>query len=96
MQRVPCWRGGCQSGTLEPVHQTVVKSKVAADIVGLTVRDGEAVRAGQKIAHIESPDLQSPFVDRVGAVESVRAPALRHSRSAGRSLDYDARVEPIR
>ena len=61
------------SGTLEPVHQAVVKAKVAGDIVGLTVREGEPVRAGQKIAHIESPDLESRFVDRVGAVESARA-----------------------
>jgi multidrug efflux pump subunit AcrA (membrane-fusion protein) len=47
------------SGTLEPVHQAVVKAKVAGDIVGLAVREGEPVRAGQRIAHIESPDLES-------------------------------------
>ena len=61
------------SGTLQPVRQAVVKAKVAGDVIGLTVREGEAVRAGQKIAHVESADLQSKLVDRMGAVESARA-----------------------
>ncbi|HEX6138806.1 MAG TPA: efflux RND transporter periplasmic adaptor subunit [Casimicrobiaceae bacterium] len=61
------------SGTLQPVRQAIVKAKVAGDIAGLTVREGEAVRAGQKIARIESADLQSRLVDRIGAVESARA-----------------------
>jgi membrane fusion protein, multidrug efflux system len=61
------------SGTLEPVHQAIVKAKVAGDIARLTVREGEAVRAGQTLAHVESPDLASRLVDRVGAVESARA-----------------------
>lgn len=61
------------SGTLQPIHQAVVKAKVAGDVVGLNVREGEPVRAGQKIAHIDSPDLQSRYVDRVGTVESARA-----------------------
>ena len=61
------------SGTLQPVHQAIVKAKVAGDVSSFTVREGEAVRAGQKIAHIESADLQSRLTDRLGAVESARA-----------------------
>jgi len=61
------------SGTLQAVRQTVVKAKVAGDVTGLTVREGEAVRAGQVVAHIDSPDLESRLVDRQGAVESARA-----------------------
>ena len=61
------------SGTLQPVRQAVVKAKVAGDVTALTVREGEPVRAGQKIAHVESADLQSKLVDRMGAVESARA-----------------------
>jgi RND family efflux transporter MFP subunit len=61
------------SGTLQAVHQTVVKAKVAGDVAGLTVREGEAVRAGQVLAHIDSPDLKARLVDRQGAVESARA-----------------------
>ena len=61
------------SGTLQPVRQAVVKAKVAGDVTGLSVREGEAVRAGQKIAHIASADLESRLLDRMGAVESARA-----------------------
>jgi len=61
------------SGTLQPIRQAVVKAKVAGDLVEFTVREGEPVRAGQKIARIDSADLQSRLVDRLGAVESARA-----------------------
>jgi len=61
------------SGTLQPVRQAVVKAKVAGDLAEFTVREGEPVRAGQKIARIDSADLQSRLVDRLGAVESARA-----------------------
>jgi RND family efflux transporter MFP subunit len=73
VERTPLARWLPVSGTLQPVHQAIVKAKVAGDIVGLDVREGEAVRAGQKIAHVEAADLQSRLVDRVGAVESARA-----------------------
>ena len=61
------------SGTLQPVRQAVVKAKVAGDLAEFTVREGEPVRAGQKIARIDSADLQSRLVERLGAVESARA-----------------------
>ncbi|HSC24063.1 MAG TPA: efflux RND transporter periplasmic adaptor subunit [Casimicrobiaceae bacterium] len=61
------------SGTLQAVRQTTVKAKVAGDVAGLDVREGEAVRAGQGLAHIDSPDLTARLVDRQGAVESAHA-----------------------
>ena len=62
------------SGTLQPIRQAIVKAKVAGDLAEFTVREGEAVRAGQKIARIDSADLQSRLVDRVGAVAIGRPP----------------------
>ena len=73
VERTPLARWLPLSGTLQPVHQAVVKAKVAGDIAGLTVREGEAVRSGQKIAQVESADLQSRLLDRMGALESARA-----------------------
>ena len=55
------------------MRQAVVKAKVAGDVEGLTVREGEAVRAGQKLARIQSPDLEARLVERQGALESARA-----------------------
>jgi RND family efflux transporter MFP subunit len=61
------------SGTLQAVRQAVVKAKVAGDIEGLAVREGEPVRAGQRLARIKSPDLEARLIERQGAVESARA-----------------------
>jgi RND family efflux transporter MFP subunit len=73
VQSTPLARWLPVSGTLQPIRQAVVKAKVAGDLVEFTVREGEPVRAGQKIARIDSADLQSRLIDRLGAVESARA-----------------------
>jgi RND family efflux transporter MFP subunit len=61
------------SGTLEPVRQAIVKAKVAGDVADLKLRAGDTVREGQRLARIESADLASRLVDRMGALESARA-----------------------
>ena len=61
------------SGTLQPVRQAIVKAKVAGDVHQITVREGEAVQSGQVLARIDTTDLDSKLVDRVGALESARA-----------------------
>ena len=61
------------SGTLSPVRQAIVKAKVAGDVREITVREGEAVHAGQVLARIDTSDLEARLVDRVGALESARA-----------------------
>lgn len=73
VERTPLARWLPVSGTLQAVRQAVVKAKVAGDVAELTVREGEAVRAGQQIAHIDAPDLKARLSDRLGAVESARA-----------------------
>src|SRR5690348_7829490 len=45
VERTPLARWLPVSGTLQPVHQAIVKAKVAGDIVGLSIREGEAVRS---------------------------------------------------
>ena len=61
------------SGSLEPVHQAVVKAKVTGDVSAFTLREGDPVRAGQRLMRIESPDLAARLADRGGALESARA-----------------------
>jgi membrane fusion protein, multidrug efflux system len=61
------------SGTLQPMHQATVKSKVAGEVRQLAVREGEAVRAGQVIARLDTSDLEARLIERVGALESARA-----------------------
>ena len=42
------------SGTLQPVDQTTVKSKVSGEIRQVTVREGQAVKAGQVIVRFDT------------------------------------------
>ena len=61
------------SGTLQPVDQTTVKAKVSGEIRQVTVREGEAVKAGQVIVRFDTADLDAKLTDRVGALEASRA-----------------------
>ena len=61
------------SGTMQPVNQATVKAKVPGEVRELRVREGEAVRAGQVLARIDTADLEAKLVERVGALESARA-----------------------
>jgi RND family efflux transporter MFP subunit len=61
------------SGTIQPVRQATVKAKVPGEVRQLGVREGEAVRAGQLIARIDTSDLEARLAERQGALESARA-----------------------
>jgi RND family efflux transporter MFP subunit len=46
------------TGTLKAANQTIVKTKVAGDLVWLAVREGESVRAGQLLARIDPTEYE--------------------------------------
>ena len=52
-------QGLAVSGTLKAVNSAVIKARVAGELQGLSVREGDFVKAGQVIARIESSEYQS-------------------------------------
>lgn len=61
------------SGTMQPVRQATVKAKVSGDVRHLTVREGEAVQAGQLLVRVDTADLDARLIERQGQLESAKA-----------------------
>lgn len=61
------------TGTLKPVNQTVVKTKVAGEIAELLVREGEAVKSGQLVARIDPTEFEWRVKQRQAALASAQA-----------------------
>ena len=61
------------SGTLMPINQATVKAKVSGEVRQMLVREGDPVRAGQRLGMIDTADLESKLIERQGALESARA-----------------------
>jgi RND family efflux transporter MFP subunit len=61
------------SGTLHPVRQATVKSKVSGEVRAITVREGDAVHAGQVLARMDTADLEARLIERQGQLESAKA-----------------------
>jgi len=61
------------SGSLAPVTQTTVKSKVPGEVTKVNVREGQAVAHGQVIAQIDTLDLQAKLDSQAAALAEARA-----------------------
>ena len=61
------------SGTLKAVNSAVVKARVAGELQGLTLREGDAVKAGQVVARIDPTEYQSRLRQVQQQADSARA-----------------------
>lgn len=61
------------SGTMQPVRQATVKAKVSGDVREITVREGDAVAAGQVLVRVDTADLDARLIERQGQLESAKA-----------------------
>jgi len=61
------------SGTMQPVRQATVKAKVSGDVRQITVREGDAVQAGQMLVRVDTADLDARLIERQGQLDSARA-----------------------
>ena len=61
------------SGSLSPVVQTTVKSKVSGDVNKVLVREGESVAAGQLMAQIDTADAHARLDAQSATLEEAKA-----------------------
>jgi RND family efflux transporter MFP subunit len=61
------------SGTLKPVVQAVVKSKVAAEVANVHVQDGERIAAGQVLISLDTADLRARYDAQMASVAEMKA-----------------------
>ncbi len=72
-QMLDVTQGLAISGTLKAVNTAVVKARVAGELQGLTLREGDFVKAGQIIARIDASELQSRVRQAREQAESAKA-----------------------
>ncbi len=61
------------SGAVQAVQSATIKARVAGELQGLSVREGDAVRAGQEVAHIDAIETQARVRQAQQQAEAARA-----------------------
>ena len=61
------------TGQLRPANQSVVRAKVAGEIVEMRVKEGQAVQAGELLARIDPADYKARVDEKAGALEASKA-----------------------
>lgn len=61
------------SGSMSPIVQATVKSKVGGEVELMPLREGQDVREGELIARIDTRNLQAQYDRQLAAVERARA-----------------------
>ena len=61
------------TGQLRPVHQALVRAKVAGEVMEMRVREGETVKAGQLLARVDAAEYQARLDERLATLAANRA-----------------------
>lgn len=69
------------TGTLAAVNRTTVKSRVAGDIIEISVREGSEVKAGQLIARLDPTDFELRVREREAQLRSAEAQLTQARRT---------------
>jgi membrane fusion protein, multidrug efflux system len=68
-------------GTVQAVTQTTVRAKLSAVVQRISVREGDAVAAGQVVAEFDTAPLRAQLAEREAALASARAQMLQTGRT---------------
>ena len=66
-------QGLALSGSLKAVNSATIKARVAGELQGLTLREGDFVKAGQVVARIDDSDYNSRLRQATEQAESAKA-----------------------
>ncbi len=61
------------SGSVAPMEQSAVKAEVAAKLVEVAVREGQAVAKGQRLAQFDAADLTARLNEKLSNLDGARA-----------------------
>ena len=73
LQRLPLGRQIPVSGSMKPLLQATVRSKVAAEVARVHVQEGQQVAAGVPLVTLDTADLQARYDAQAAAVAEARA-----------------------
>ena len=68
-------------GSLQALSQATVRAKVAAEVRAVHVREGDLVRAGQRVVEFDTAALRAQLAERVAALDSARASLAQAQRT---------------
>jgi RND family efflux transporter MFP subunit len=88
LKRLELAQGIAISGPLKAVNSAVVKARVPGELQGLTVREGESVKAGQIIARVDDSEYRSRVLQaqQLAAAAKSQIDIARRSFENNRSL----------
>lgn len=69
------------TGSVQPVSQATVRSKLSAEVRRVAVREGDRVAAGQVLVELDTAALKVQFAERTASLESARAQLLQSERT---------------
>jgi RND family efflux transporter MFP subunit len=69
------------TGSVQPMSQATVRSKLSAEVRRVVVREGDRVSAGQVLVELDTAALKVQFAERTATLESARAQLLQFERT---------------